>query len=56
VDLWEVDDTVIATMGVYYRRLDVRELNLPCCNVFRVHDRVAGAYLIYTDVSPVVAP
>ena len=37
LDLWEVGDgTVIALMDVHYERLDGRELNLPCCNVFRV--------------------
>jgi ketosteroid isomerase-like protein len=56
LDLWEVDDrTVIAIMDVYYRRLDGRELNLPCCNVFRVHGGVVDDYLIYMDVNPVTA-
>jgi ketosteroid isomerase-like protein len=56
LDLWEFDDTVIATMEVYYRRLDGGELNLPCCNVFRVRDGVVHDYLIYMDVNPVIAP
>jgi hypothetical protein len=57
LELWEVDErTVIAIMDVYYRRLDGRELNLPCCNVFRVHDGVVDDYLIYMDVNPVAAP
>ena len=56
VDLWEFDDTVIATMEVRYRRLDGGELNLPCCNVFRMHDGVVREYLIYMDVNPVIAP
>ncbi|WP_081286889.1 nuclear transport factor 2 family protein [Mycobacterium colombiense] len=56
LDLWEVDDTVIALMDVFYRRLDGRELNLPCCNVFRVRDGVVNDYRIYMDVSPVLAP
>src|ERR1700744_3364285 len=39
LELWELDEgTVIGLMDVYYRRLDGHELNLPCCNVFRVHD------------------
>jgi hypothetical protein len=57
VDLWEVDDgTVIGLMDVYYRRFDGRELNLPCCNVFGVHDGVVNDYRIYMDVNPVIAP
>jgi ketosteroid isomerase-like protein len=57
VDIWAVDDgTVIAMMDVYYRRLDGRELNLPCCNVFRLHDGLVNDYLIYMDVNPVITP
>ena len=57
LDIWEVDDTtVIAIMDVYYRRLDDRELNLPCCNVFRVSDGLVDTYLIYMDINPVIAP
>ncbi len=56
LDIWEVNDgTVIATMDVYYRRLDGRELTLPCCNVFRVRDGLIDTYLIYMDVNPVFA-
>ena len=57
LDLWEVGDgMVIALMDVHYRRLDGRELNLPCCNVFGVHDGVVNDYRIYMDVNPVLAP
>ena len=57
LDLWEVDEgTVVALMDVYYRRLDGRELTLPCCNVFRVHNGVVNDYRIYMDVNPVLAP
>jgi ketosteroid isomerase-like protein len=57
LDLWEVGDgTVVALMDVHYRRLDGRELSLPCCNVFGVHDRVVNDYRIYMDVNPVLAP
>jgi len=56
VDLWEVGDgTVIALMDVHYERLDGRELNLPCCNVFRVHNGRVDKYLIYMDINPVLA-
>ena len=55
--IWEVDGgTVIATMDVYYRRLDGGELNLPCCNIFRVDGGLVVDYLIYMDVNPVIAP
>lgn len=47
---------VVALMEVYYRRLDGRELNLPCCNVFGVHNGVVNDYRIYMDVNPVLAP
>jgi ketosteroid isomerase-like protein len=57
VDLWEVDtSTVVGLFDVYYQRLDGRELNLPCCNVFRVRDGVVNDYRIYMDVNPVTAP
>ena len=57
LDIWEVnDDTVVATMDVYYRRLDGAELTLPCCNVFRLRDGVVDSYLIYMDINPVIAP
>ena len=56
LNMWEVDGgTVIATMDVYYRRLDGGELNLPCCNIFRVEDGRVVDYLIYMDVNPVIA-
>jgi ketosteroid isomerase-like protein len=57
LNVWEVsDDTVIATMDVYYRRFDGAELTLPCCNIFRVRDGVVDSYLIHMDVNPVIAP
>lgn len=43
-------------MDVYYRRLDGRELNLSCCNVFRVRDGLVETYLIDMDLNPVIAP
>jgi ketosteroid isomerase-like protein len=56
LDIWEVDDGgVVALFDVYYRRLDGRELNLPCCNIFRVRDGLVSDYLIYMDVNPVLA-
>lgn len=56
LDLWEVGDgTVIALMDVHYERLDGRELNLPCCNVFRVRNGYVHEYLIYMDINPVLA-
>ncbi|MFZ0905709.1 MAG: hypothetical protein WAN71_17945 [Mycobacterium sp.] len=57
LDLWEVDDgTVIAIMDVHYRRIDGGELDLPCCNIFGVHNGVVDDYRIYMDVNPVLAP
>jgi ketosteroid isomerase-like protein len=57
LDLWEVGDgMVVALMDVYYRRLDGRELALPCCNVFRVQNGLVDDYRIYMDVNPVLAP
>jgi ketosteroid isomerase-like protein len=57
LDLWEVGDgMVVALMDVYYRRLDGRELILPCCNVFGAHHGVVNDYRIYMDVNPVLAP
>jgi limonene-1,2-epoxide hydrolase len=57
LDLWEVGaGTVVALMDVHYRRLDGRELTLPCCNVFGVHNGLVDDYRIYMDVNPVLAP
>jgi ketosteroid isomerase-like protein len=57
LDLWEVEEgVVVALMDVYYRRLDGRELTLPCCNVFGVDNGVVNDYRIYMDVNPVLAP
>jgi ketosteroid isomerase-like protein len=57
LDLWEVGDgMVVALMEVDYRRLDGRELTLPCCNIFRVHNGLVDDYRIYMDVNPVLAP
>jgi ketosteroid isomerase-like protein len=57
LDLWEVGDgTVDALMDVHNKRLDGRELTLPCCNVFGVHNGVVNDYRIYMDVNPVLAP
>jgi ketosteroid isomerase-like protein len=56
VDIWEIGDgTVVGVMDVHYRRLDGRELDLPCCNVFRVRDGLVRDYRIYMDVNPVIA-
>jgi ketosteroid isomerase-like protein len=57
LDLWEVGDGVVVTlMDVRYRRPDGRELTLPCCNIFRVHNGLVDDYRIYMDVNPVLAP
>lgn len=56
LDMWELAaDTVVATFDVYYRRLDDVELNLPCCNIFRLRDGRVFDYRIYMDVNPVIA-
>jgi len=56
LDLWEVgDDVVVKLMDVHYTRLDGRELNLPCCNVFGVRDGVVNDYRIDMDVNAVLA-
>ena len=49
-------DTIELPIGtdVHYRRLDGRELNLLCCNVFRVSDGLVRDYRIYMDVNPVI--
>jgi hypothetical protein len=49
-------DTVVATLDVYYRRLDGVELNLPCCHVFRLRDGRVYDYLMYMAVNPAFAP
>jgi ketosteroid isomerase-like protein len=55
--LLEVPDAgvVVAELSVTYRRLDGRELTLPCCNVFRVRDGRIADYRIYMDINPVFA-
>jgi hypothetical protein len=49
-------DTIEApnTPDVHHRRLDGCELNLPCCNVFRVSDGLVRDYRIHMDVNPVI--
>jgi ketosteroid isomerase-like protein len=57
--LWQVasnPDIVVAEMTVHYSRLDGTSVSLPCCNVFRTHDRAIADYQIYMDVNPVFAP
>jgi ketosteroid isomerase-like protein len=55
--LFEVADAgvVVAELSVSYRRLDGRELTLPCCNVFRIRDGRIADYRIYMDINPVFA-
>jgi hypothetical protein len=49
-------DTIEAPTAtdVHYRRLDGRELNPPCCNVFRVSDGPVPDSHIDTEVNPVI--
>jgi hypothetical protein len=49
-------DTIELPIGtdVQYRRLAGRELNLPCCNVFRVTGGLLWDYRIYVDANPVI--
>jgi len=49
-------DTIELPIGtaVHYRRLDGRELNLPCCHMFRVADGLLRDYRTYVDVNPVI--
>ena len=55
VDQSDLDTIEVpAALDVHYRRLDGRELNLPCCNVFRVSDGLVRDYRIYLDVNPVI--
>jgi len=57
LNVWEADgETVVAAFDCYYRRFDGVELNLPCCNVFRLRDRRIYDYRIYMDINPVLAP
>ena len=57
LNVWEADaETVVAAFACYYRRFDGVELNLPCCNVFRLCDRRIYDYRIYMDINPVLAP
>ena len=56
--LWQVDgepDTVVARMTVHYTRLDGTEIDLPCCNLFRLQHGLVADYRIYMDVNPVFA-
>jgi ketosteroid isomerase-like protein len=53
-ELWNPEPDV-AVLRVTYRRLDGRELTLPCCNVFRVRGGLVRDYRIYMDITPVYA-
>jgi uncharacterized protein (TIGR02246 family) len=57
-DLWhatEDPDVVIARMTVHYTKLDGSSVSLPCCNVFRMRGDLISHYLIYMDITPVLA-
>ena len=55
VDQSDLDTIEVpAALDVHYRRLARRQLNLPCCNVFRVSDGLVRDYRIYMDVNPVI--
>jgi ketosteroid isomerase-like protein len=55
VDICEIGNgTAVAILDDPYRRRHVRELNPPCCNVFRVSDGLVRDYRIYLDTDPVI--
>jgi hypothetical protein len=55
VDQSDLDTIEVpAALDVHYRRLAGRELNLRCCNLFRVSDGLVRDYRIYLDVNPVI--
>jgi limonene-1,2-epoxide hydrolase len=57
VRLWGPEaDVAVAELQVTYRRQDGSEITLPCCNIFRMRDRLIDDYRIYMDVSPVFSP
>jgi ketosteroid isomerase-like protein len=49
------EDVIVVEMQVHYTRLDSKQLTLPCCNVFRMHDGLIADYQVYIDISPVYA-
>jgi ketosteroid isomerase-like protein len=56
VDIPEIGyGTVVAILDVHYRRLNGRELNLLCRNVFRVSDGLVRDFRSYLDVNPVIS-
>jgi limonene-1,2-epoxide hydrolase len=55
LDLWIDGETVVAELRVHYTRLDGREVALPCCNVFRLHEGCITDYRSYMDATPVYA-
>jgi phospholipid/cholesterol/gamma-HCH transport system permease protein len=55
VGIWEIGTVPnVAILDVHYRRVDRRELNLRCCNVFRVSNGLARDYRIHMDVNPLI--
>ncbi|MEN3282153.1 MAG: hypothetical protein V7607_3293 [Solirubrobacteraceae bacterium] len=56
INVWSDGDTLIAQLDVHYVRLDGGEVDVPCCNVFRLRDGSVADYRTYIDVSPVYAP
>ncbi len=46
-------DALIAEFDVHYTRLDGGEVNVPCCNVFRLRDGLVAEYRSYIDATPV---
>jgi ketosteroid isomerase-like protein len=53
--IWSDGDALIVELAVHYKRLDGREVTVPCCNVFRLRDGSVSDYRSYIDVTPVYA-
>ena len=50
---YPAEAAIVTELTVHYKRLDGRELTLPCCNVFRLRDGRVADYRIYMDINPV---
>ena len=53
LNVWSDGDALIAEFDVHYTRLDGDEVNVPCCNVFRLRDGSVAEYRSYIDATPV---
>jgi ketosteroid isomerase-like protein len=57
-DIWQAvqpEELHVAALIVHYTLPDDSVVSIPCCNVFRVRNKLIADYRVYLDFSPVLA-